>query len=267
MRFCLGLIIPFTTILLSVGFLDAASNAARKDPSAIAIVEAAITAMGGDAAVLQIKDSVVTGTIAPAAKGSWVQPASFTWKTLGPEFRYETQRDKGTQIYVSGHGQPAVSNNGKVKRLFAHVLDSSAPFHLPFLVLMPTVTDPAYSLIDSGSKTLSGKAAFTAQISYTTSDTAKADVVSSVTQQTWYVDQASGSLLRVEYRIPEATNMDYWTDAAMEFSDFRNVNGLVVPFSMTYYEAGVALATVSINAVTFNVGLDPSEFDLPGGAK
>jgi hypothetical protein len=34
---------------------------------------------------------------------------------------------------------------------------------------------------------------------------------------------------------------------------------------MTYYEEGVALNTVAITTVNFNLGLDPSEFDLPGG--
>jgi len=42
-----------------------------KDVAALAKVEAAISAMGGDAAFLQIKDSVITGTIAPP-RNRWV---------------------------------------------------------------------------------------------------------------------------------------------------------------------------------------------------
>lgn len=232
-----------------------------KNATALAEIEAAITAMGGDAAAIQISDSVVTGTITPTT-GSWVKPATFIWKTSGPEFRYEIQRDSGNQIFASGHGKPAVSRNGNIKPLFYHMIYGGLPFHLPMIILATKITDSTTSLTDAGTVTVLAKSAYKVQI-----NTGTNSVDASTTQQVWYCEATSHLPLRVEYRLPEATDMNQWTDAAAEFSDFRPVNGVLIPFTMTYYQGGVALSVLSISTVNFNVGIDPAEFDLLGGVQ
>jgi hypothetical protein len=259
MRRAFLLILVFLFCLSSPDFMSAAN--AQKDAVAVANVEAAMAAMGGDAGWAAIKDSVITGTITPT-KDSWVKPATFVWKTSGTEFRYETTRDSETQIFASGHGKPAVSSKGKVKALFYHMGQGSPPFHFPAVVLSTKLADASYSLIDAGQKNISDKNAFAVQTSSNFSDQ-----VSAITLQTWYIEASTGLPLRVEYRLPEATSITDWQEAATEFSDYKEVGGLLVPFSMTYYLDGVALETISVNAVDFNVGLDPSEFDLLGGGK
>lgn len=238
-----------------------ASSAARKDASAVAVVQAAITAMGGDAAVMQVKDSVVTGTISPV-KDSPVKPASFTWKTLGPEFRYETRREANSYVFVSGHGKPAVSRNGQVKRVFYHAARGCPPVHLAALVLSGQLADPNYSLIDAGQSVIYGKATLKVETKPN-----EADQIVPLTLQTWYFDATTGLPVRVEYQIPEATNAADLTNASMDFVDFRQDGGMAVPQSILYSEGGVPLQFYAISTVTFNVGIDPSEFDLQGGEK
>jgi len=232
-----------------------------KNATALAEIEAAITAMGGDAAVLQISDSVITGTITPTT-GSWLKPATFVWKTSGAEFRYEIQRDSGNQIFVSGYGKPAVSRNGKVTPLFYHMAQAARPFALPAIVLLASLTDPEESLVDAGQMLVSGKAASAVRISST-----EPDPVAAITLQTWYFDAATSLPLRVEYRLPGATDVTHWANAALDFADFRKAGLVTVPFDVTYSEEGVALETFSVATVDFNVGVSPSEFDLSGGGK
>lgn len=248
-------------ILPSIVPAYAASSGARRDPSAIAVIQAAIAAMGGDAAVQGIKDSVVTGTIAPT-NGSLTRPASFTWKTLGTEFRYETTRELNRHIFVSGHGKPAVSRNGHVRPVFYHVAEGCPSFHLAALMLSGKLADPSYSLLDAGQRSISGKTAVAVQTHANDSDP-----IATLTLQTWYFDATTALPLRVEYRVPEGTNALDLMNSAMEFADYRQTGIMAVPQSMTYSEEGVPLQVFSISTVDFNVGLDPSEFDLQGGVQ
>jgi hypothetical protein len=257
-----AVILIFGLLILSSSLTPAfAGKAVTKDAVAVTNVEFAIAAMGGDAAVLAVKDSVITGTSAPG-KGGRAKPASFVWKTYGTEFRYETKTAGGTQIFVSGFGKPAVSKNNSVSALYYHVAASAPPFQIPAIVLATRMTGGGFSLTDSGAAKLGEQPVVLVQ----TSENLSASV-SKATQQTWYLDATTGLPLRVDYRVPVATDMSQWIDAAVEFADYRKVGDLTVPFSMTQYEAGLAMQVFTIGTVDFNVGLDPSEFDLLGGGK
>jgi hypothetical protein len=43
------------------------------------------------------------------------------------------------------------------------------------------------------------------------------------------------------------------------------VSGLRVPFAITIFRRGAPIAIALISSVSFNVAIDPSEFDLPVG--
>lgn len=247
------------SILLCNAFAASLPTPAKKDPVALNYIQAALTAMGGSAAVAQVQDSVISGTITPTT-GSWVQPASFIWKTSGSEFRTEISRSSGDQIFVSGHGKPAVSRNGTVANLYYHVSMVADPFQLPALVLASKLADPQVSIFSVGSTSLAGKAVFKVQTS-----SSRNAAQTAITQQIWYFDTSTGLPLRVEYRIPAAENMEQWTDAATDYSAYQQIEGLLVPFQMTYSEDGSPLETLSVSQVNFNVGSQPSEFDLQAG--
>ncbi len=179
-RFGVGL--PLVLFVTSFAVAQTPNPTPVKNATALAEIEAAITAMGGDAAAIQISDSVVTGTITPTT-GSWVKPATFIWKTSGPEFRYEIRRDSASQIFASGHGRPAVSNNGIVKPLFHHMLYGAQPFQLAPVVLLWKTSDSTCSLTNAGTVTVSGRAAFKVQVNLGADSK-----VWAVSQQVWYCE-------------------------------------------------------------------------------
>jgi hypothetical protein len=148
-----------------------------------------------------------------------------------------------------------------VKALFYHVIYGSLPFHIPSKLVSSQISDPKISISYSGLGVAQGKSALLVQVNPATSDAAEA----AVRRQLWYFDTGTGLPLRVEYRIPDTTDMNAWGNAAIEFSNFKNVGGVLIPFSMTFYQEGIALSGMAIGTVDFNVGLSPSEFDLLGG--
>ena len=74
-----------------------------RDAQATALVQSAITAMGGVSAIAAIGDSTVTGTEQYSADPD-PNPATFSWQTSGVEFCNTVQNSTGTYAAVSGHG-------------------------------------------------------------------------------------------------------------------------------------------------------------------
>jgi outer membrane lipoprotein-sorting protein len=188
-----------------------------KDPQALAVLQTALSAMGGQAGVVQVTDSVATGKMTPA-EGSGLKPGTFVWKTSGTEFRYETQRDSGVEILASGHGKPAVSNADKVRPLFYHITYGALAVHLPAILAATQISDANISVAYLGTEKAQGKQTVRVQANLNTDK-----MIAAVSQQVWYFDAASGMPLRVEYRLPADNDMSSWTDTAMEFSDYRQV--------------------------------------------
>ncbi len=232
---------------------------APRDATALSVIQRAVVAMGGVKMIGQIRDCVAEGTIEPS-KGSWLTSGSFVWKNSGSEFRYENQGPAGPSVYTSGHGRPGVASGGKVTRLYAHVSEANFAPHLAAVSLLKALLEARYQVALLGEETWNGHLALRVKTSFT------ADEASAVTtHQEWLFDLASGLPLRAEYRLPANNNALEFLPAAAEFSDFRSISGVLVPFQIAVYHDGQMGGVIKLNSVLFNVGMSPTEFDSPAG--
>lgn len=243
-------------MLLLVGSLPAQQM--MRDPQAAGAAARAIAAMGG-ANIAQVRDCRAEGVL-EAVEGSWLTSGSFVWKDAGSAFRYESTGKAGSSVYVSGQGKPAVLASGKTTKLNAHVSEANFPQHLAALVLLRALSDSRYKLAWIGLEPLGASQAAHVRISL------EIDEVTAVTTvQDWYFEPVSGLPLRVEYRLPSNANALSFLKAAVDFSDFRMVSGVAVPFQIVFYEDGVKVSVAKLSSVAFNSGLSPSEFTAPAG--
>ena len=242
-----------------VSGLAVAQQQSQRDPQALLVVQQSLAAMGGATAAAQVTDAVCTGAVQPVAR-SQVKASTFTWKIKGTDFRYQSSTGSSTRIFVSGHGHPASVRDGVVKALSPHMALANPPFELPALVLAPEASDTRYTVTLGGSSTVEGTAAIKVHTRLET------DVVTSlVTAQDWYFDVVTRLPLRVEHRLPDNLRPDHYVNAAEEYSDFRVVSGMLVPFRISLYEDGVQVAIVTLDSVKFNQGLSGADFDAPQG--
>ena len=233
----------------------------QRDPSAIATISAAIAALGGQPAISIINDSVVTGTT--SVEGNSGQSGTFTWKTLGSEFRYETQVGSNAQVYVSGYGSPANSQNSTVTSLPLHVALASPAFHLPGLLLSREVNDASYTLMMIGNTTLSnGQPA----VQVRTLSAAYPEYPS-VTQQDWFFDPATSLPLEVQFPTPTTISPSDCVTSTIDFGSYQPISDILVPFALTITQDGSPPTAASISGTAFNVGLLSSEFTLSGGGQ
>lgn len=255
------LVLSFVLILFSSPQLSSQQSTTlpQRDAQALAVLQNAVAAMGGSAAVSQVADTVISGNI-QLSPGSAAQASTFTWKTAGPNFRYEFKSGTTTQIFVSGHGNPANARNGTVKALSPLIALANPPLHFPLLVLASVAANSNYSVTLGGKTTVNGTPAVKVHIFLNT------DMLSAlVSAQDWYFDAVSGLPLRVEHRLPDNHRPEHYVQATEDFADFRIVSGLLVPFKITSYESGSLVAVETISSVSFNNGLSSTEFDVPAG--
>lgn len=171
----------------------------QRDPTALAVVEKALLAMGGRTSITGLGNSVVTGTIRRGTAADGI-----VWKTSGSEFRYEVQRGSGTHVLVSGRGNPAFRRNSRTNRIFYHVVRAMAPFHLPASMLVTRADDPGWSVALLGTQIYQGRAVAGIQLADERNSATKR-----VTTQVWFFDLETGSRY--------ASNTDcrtFWTPAA-----------------------------------------------------
>ena len=260
----LFLLIVFTCLLaaaaIPVGQAAAtpstATTLAVQDPQAIAVLQHAVSALGGQIAIGLVLDSVTKGTLTRPA-GIIGAAGDFTWETSGDEFRYE---HAGSPVLVSGHGRPALVSSGKAANLLGHVIVANFTMHLPAMVLWKRLQDPSYSMIVLADGEVNGRPVARVRLK------SESDALTrELTSQLWFFDKISGLPLRVEYRLADVHNASKQSIGAVEFSGFRAVSGVLVPFGITRYVDGRQMASITLTSVAFNQGVAATDFD--GGTR
>jgi hypothetical protein len=223
-------------------------------------LQAAINAMGGQAAVNLINDSVVTGAANPL-DGSG-QVGTFAWKTLGYEYRYEFQA-ADQNIFVSGHGQPASAQNGAVIAQPMHIALAKPALHLPFIVISRMLANSEYSALAMGPVPLPNGGVALQVRTFSNAD----PLFTVATTEDWYFDPVTGLPVTVAFCMPNRNDANDCVAGSMDFSDYREFSGILVPFALVIAQEGSPTSVASVTSIVFNVGLSSSEFDLQAGGQ
>jgi outer membrane lipoprotein-sorting protein len=243
-------------LCLSVSVLAQNSDVkspAKRDAQAIAAIQAALAALGEDSQNPRMHDCIATGHSDDGG--------SFNWKNSGNEFRYEhTDADGRKTISISGHGKPVLLVNGTQRPLPRHTSDFEFAPHLLALKLLSRLQGNDYELNYEGSTVVNGTAAF--QIALVS----KKDKISEkVSPQTWYLDTSTGLPVRVDFQAPDLENVVKPVTVEADLSDYRQVQGYRVPFNIHLKWGSNSSEVYTLDSVSINTGISPSEFDAPAG--
>jgi hypothetical protein len=231
-----------------------------RDTQAVAVLQSAIAAMGGSAAVVAVLDVTVQGTLENAT-GARGQAVGFVWKAAGSEFRQEFQTDgTTTRIYVSGHGSPRDLRGSAWVSVPYHESRAVLPYQVPALVLLNELGNSNYTVSYVGAATINGRPA----IQIHTCD--ESDFISHIVlAQDWFFDAQTAVPLQVNFKLPSDTAANDPRDGSIQFSNFQISNGISVPMQLALQE-GNGSATAIVSSVQFNSGVPASEFDPPTGS-
>ena len=239
------------------------SSPPTRDSQAVSLFQKSITAMGGNVAVTQVQTVVAQGSLV-AAPGSSGPTGTFIWEdqfgASSHEFASTFQSGPSIKKLVSGHGSPGFVSGSTVHKLKPHVAATRVTVHLPAVVLSGLLANQNCSLSSISQATINGSSVLQVQVH---TDTDYIQQIASV--QTWYFDPATSLPVRLEYRALDNNLPEKFAVIAADFSDFRIVLGLAIPFKIIISEDGAPEAAVTLNSVTINSNLSSSDFDLPTG--
>ena len=239
------------------------SSATARDAQAVAAIQNSLAIQGGQAAITSITSAVILGTLTPtdssrASGGTFKWESDFSGTTY--EFRNEMQVDSQTKVFVSNHGNPAFYNGTKARNLPSHVAYAAVPFHLPMVVLLRELNNPQCSIQLVGTTQQTGRAVF-----HIRTQIVGNPIETELSVHDWYLDSSTGLPVRVEYPTPSSVDMRDHKTASVDFSNFKTINGINVPFTLVASEDGSTVSTVSISSVNFNASVSATDFTQPVG--
>lgn len=247
-------------------------SAASQDPQAVSVLNQALTGAGGVVAIKSIADYTATGNITYY----WNSKEQGTATILGlglTSLRIDARLQSGLHSEVQTDGRIGTKTpNSAVEWLppytfspgqsLAPITSSEAfpyqspkcpgAFAVPSLRLAALLGDPNIKLTYMGTTYVDGHMALDVQAQ----ETGGSDSMSQYKITDYFLDPATLQMVLVQDTVPK--NVVH----QIRYSDYRVVNGVLVPFSISEAMGGQTIQLIQLEQVTFNSGLQDSAFTL-----
>ncbi len=204
-----------------------------------------------------MRTTVLHGTMQLAGSTTM---SSFLWEDdlsgNVPEFRKEIRSGNSMRVFVSGHGMPAQQRNDRQKQLSQQIVLAAPPLYLPGVVLARQLKDQgcSFRLINEDSDLIHIRISW--DINSTTSFSSPQD---------WYLDPGTKLPVRVRYLPPSTQQLGHVDPASMDFSDFRVISGIAVPFKIVGHGSDQQRRTFVVTDAQTNSKIDPTHFETTRG--
>jgi hypothetical protein len=254
---------PFVLLLIaSVASSQVDTNAVARDPQAISILTGALNAAGGASAVAAIQSYSADGTVNYFWAGQEVQ-GTVTIRSGGLDrFRLDATLPEGLRSLVANHGGGFVKEwDGREKAIPYPVAVSLGANTLPLLHLLAALQDSSTSIRYAGLLSYSEQQAYEIRIRrhYSSNDDPSGQL-GRLTEKTVFIEQGTLQVIGSRDAAYMMGNASVGQPHELEFSNFKQVGGIVAPFSITESLEGQRTMVVQLNQITFNANFADSDF-------
>ncbi len=251
----------FRLVLLSIWSLlvpgSVAAQAPPRDPQAVAILQQSLVAMGR----VIPSDSVASGTVVVVA-GSRTENGTMRVLTRGTNQsaeQIETPEGKRSIIYSQGLAN-RIDGTGTATFTLELAASSQSPC-FPLVLIAGALNNPDIGFQYLGLESLGGSRAHHLRAWNTFSSNAKLRLAEFTVKDLW-IDAASGLTLRISYTERAGGGAESRIPVVVLYSDYRNVGGVLYPFSIQKSLNGTPWAKITIFQVAFNTGLTDKDFPI-----
>jgi hypothetical protein len=256
----------FTLLSASLAFSSAlagqTATPAPKDPQAVAVLTQALNSAGGTSAVSAILDFTAAGNITYYWANQQVA-GSVTVKGRGmTQYRIDVQLNPGTRTAVVNNGAAWVKEaDGSVRQLLSQHSENSGGVCFPYQQIAAALADPSVHITDLGTLTEDGQQMRGIRLQNSLAASGdRLGVRTKLGQTDLLIDPTSFLVLRLRDTVPSRSLTAPRASHDLIFSDYRQVNGVQFPFSVTQTIGHQPTDTIQFDHVTFNTGLSDSDF-------
>ena len=151
--------------------------------------------------------------------------------------------------------------DGRTEVIFTHNAGNLGSLTFPFAYLASVLQDASTSLIYVGLETSNGGQVhhIRAQRNYPQGSD-PSGILQKLSQREFFVDASSSLVVASEDMAHPRDKATINAVRRIQFSDYRQVSGVLVPFSIAESLEGQRGETFQLNQITFNTGLQDSDF-------
>lgn len=261
---------------------------APQDSQAVTVLNQALGLAGGAPAITVIQDYKASGTIIYPGSTSDLQGTVIVSGRGGNQVRMDSTLPTGVRSFVISSGLMArKSENGTIWKMPSPselTNTNGFPYQVPifpsglfspFLQLASALNNPNFSVFYKGVVQISGHSVHDIQVQLAgppgTPPPAPFNLptgnipsglstgVNSLAEYTsidYFVDVSTLQVLMIQNVIPRNIVHQVW------YSDYRNVSGVLMPFAITEQAGPTKTWTIQLNQISFNNGLQDSDFAL-----
>ncbi len=178
--------------------------------------------------------------------------------------RLENGSGPDRNVFVFGPARSWAGNGIDMRPLQAHTAQRRLTL-FPFLDLIADLDGPDMEAAYAGVVTINGRAAHKISIRTVDREAPKRFLRRPLEEAAdFFIDTESLLIVRSERLRATEENMDFKIPSVLDFSDYRNINGVMVPFRIVNTMGSATIGfyqTVTVfNSVTINSGLPDSLF-------
>ncbi len=251
-------------LLLSAPLPAQQSPPPQRDPQAITVLSQTVNAAGGLTAVSAIQDYTATGTVTYLWAGQPVQGTVTLRQKGADEFRLDANLQSGIRSWAVSYGAGSVKEtDGSAHPVgFANALKLGA-LTFPLAEIYTDLQDSSTTLIYMGSTQIAGRTVQQIHAQRNFSPQSDPDgSLSKLRARDLFIDSSNLQLILIRDILypPQSFTANYQHE--ISFSDYRTVNGLLVPFTISEKIAGQQTWIIQLSQTSFNSGLSDSDFQI-----
>ena len=234
----------------------------QRDPQGLAVLKQAIAAAGGSNALGSVQDFTASGSITYFWADQQVEGSVMLRGRGTNEFRLDANLPQGTRSWPVSKGEGSL--------LEATGARSSIPFSnswnlgslsAPHLGMLAALSDTSMSVVLVGQTAVANKQVYDVRLqkSFTLTEDLTGEL-SRWTSKDYLIDSENFMLMATQD--VENSNDAPWQSFKHQvlFSDYRAVNGVILPFLIIETINGQQTWKVQITSITLNTGLTDSAF-------
>ncbi|HEV2963659.1 MAG TPA: hypothetical protein VG649_17670 [Candidatus Angelobacter sp.] len=234
----------------------------QRDEKATNVLRNAVRAAGSTDILDFVRDFKGSGKITYYWAGEEVQGDVTVLARGTRQFRLDASLPEGVRsLTVNGGDGSLKEASGEVKPLPSHNTENFGSVTFPAAALAEALRDSSFGVYYIGSETKEDHQVDHIRLQKTFNNDPQG-LLSRLTRKDFFIDASTFQVVStLDMLHPERqSGVDYPHE--VQFSDYRQVEGILVPFAITEITSGQRTFTIQLNQFTANTGLFDRDFQI-----
>ena len=252
--------VALPVVIFTLAIPIGAQVAPQRDPQAVAVLNQTLAVTGWASP----PNDVVAQATVTQFKGDERVVQTVTWKARGPyALRIEVDAPDGRVTTVRNGSRGILTRGTQSGRLTGHAAATMHSIQFPFYPVMAAASEPSAQTTFRGTESVNGEEAHVIELRSRENPDNSDSPISQTGRFVLYISTGTLLPLKLDYVRLGGDNSNVVLRCSRLFSDYRRVDGILIPFHQSDLIRGQKVAEIQFTQVQLNPGVSSTEFDVP----